>query len=157
MSRRRRATKRKIPPDPVFNSLVLAKFINRVMLQGKKSIAIKIVYGALEQFAKKVNAEDPIIAFDQAMDNAMPTLEVKSRRIGGATYQVPIEISPERRATMAMKWIITNARNKVGRGMIEGLSIELSDCFNNQGTTIKKKDDTHRMAEANKAFAHYKW
>jgi len=157
MSRRRRAIKRKIPPDPVFNSLVLAKFINRVMLKGKKSIAIKIVYGALEQFAKKVNAEDPIIAFDQAMDNAMPSLEVKSRRIGGATYQVPIEISPERRAAMAMKWIITNARQKVGRNMLEGLAIELADCYNNQGTTIKKKDDTHRMAEANKAFAHYKW
>jgi len=127
------------------------------MLKGKKSIAIKIVYGALEQFAKKVNAEDPIIAFDQAMDNAMPSLEVKSRRIGGATYQVPIEISPERRAAMAMKWIITNARQKVGRNMLEGLAIELADCYNNQGTTIKKKDDTHRMAEANKAFAHYKW
>lgn len=157
MSRRRQATKRKISPDPIYNSVGLSKFINRVMLHGKKSVAKKIVYEAIEQFAKKVNSEDPITAFDQAMENAMPTLEVKSRRIGGATYQVPIEIAPERRAAMAMKWIIMSARQKVGRNMIEGLSMELSDCFNNQGSTIKKKDDTHRMAEANKAFAHYKW
>jgi len=157
MSRRRRATKRKIPPDSVYKSLVLAKFINRVMLDGKKSLAKSIVYGALEQFAKKVHAEDPLVAFDQAMDNAMPTLEVKSRRIGGATYQVPIEISPDRRAAMTMKWIILSARKKVGRSMVDALAMELSDCYNNQGTTIKKKDDTHRMAEANKAFAHYKW
>lgn len=157
MSRRRQATKRKIPPDPIYNSIVLSKFINRVMLNGKKSTAEKIVYEAMEKFAKKVNSEDPITAFDQAMENAMPTLEVKSRRIGGATYQVPIEIAPDRRAAMAMKWIIMSARQKVGRNMVEGLSMELSDCFNNQGSTIKKKDDTHRMAEANKAFAHYKW
>ena len=157
MSRRRRAVKRKPIPDQKYNSIVLSKFINRVMLDGKKSIAIKIVYGALDTFSKKVGAEDPIIAFDQAMENAMPTLEVKSRRIGGATYQVPIEIAPERRASMAMKWIIMNARQKAGRSMVDGLAMELADCFNNQGSTIKKKDDTHRMAEANKAFAHYKW
>ena len=157
MSRRRRATKRKPVPDPKYNSVLLSKFINRVMLHGKKSIATKIVYGALDQFTKKVNAEDTMSAFEQAMENAMPTLEVKSRRIGGATYQVPIEIPPERRQSMAMKWIITNSRQKVGRNMIDGLATELADCFNNQGTTIKKKDDTHRMAEANKAFAHYKW
>jgi len=124
---------------------------------GKKSLATKIVYGALEEFTKKVNSEDAMAAFDQAMENAMPTLEVKSRRIGGATYQVPIEIQPDRRQAMAMKWIISNARSKVGRNMIDGLAMELADCFNNQGSTIKKKDDTHRMAEANKAFAHYKW
>jgi len=157
MSRRRRATKRKTQPDPVYSSEVVTKFINRVMLDGKKSIARKIVYSALESFSKKVQAEDPIAAFDQAMENAMPTLEVKSRRIGGATYQVPIEIAPERRYSMAMKWIIMNARQKVGRNMIDGLAMELADCFNNQGSTIKKKDDTHRMAEANRAFAHYKW
>ncbi|QVL56022.1 MAG: 30S ribosomal protein S7 [Simkaniaceae bacterium] len=157
MSRRRRATKRKAIPDPKYNSTVLAKFINRVMMHGKKSIATKIVYNALEEFSKKVSAEDTLSAFDQAMENAMPTLEVKSRRIGGATYQVPIEIPPERRQAMAMKWIITSARQKAGRSMADGLAAELSDCFNNQGTTIKKKDDTHRMAEANKAFAHYKW
>ncbi|MCB1109527.1 MAG: 30S ribosomal protein S7 [Chlamydiia bacterium] len=157
MSRRRRAIKRKTTPDPKYKSVTLAKFINRVMLHGKKSIATKIVYGALEQFTQKVKAEDTMTAFEQAMDNAMPTLEVKSRRIGGATYQVPIEIPPERRQSMAMKWIIMNARQKVGRNMIDGLAMELADCFNNQGSTIKKKDDTHRMAEANKAFAHYKW
>ena len=157
MSRRRRATKRKTQPDPVYNSVTITKFINKIMLHGKKSLAQKIVYGALEQFAKKVDAEDPLVGFEQAMENAMPTLEVKSRRIGGATYQVPIEISPDRRASMAMKWIILNARQKVGRDMINGLAMELADCYNNQGSTIKKKDDTHRMAEANKAFAHYKW
>jgi len=127
------------------------------MLHGKKALATRIVYSALDEFAKKVKAEDPVIAFDQAMENAMPTLEVKSRRIGGATYQVPIEIPPERRASMAMKWIISNARAKPGRNMVDGLAMELADCFNNQGSTVKKKDDTHRMAEANKAFAHYKW
>ena len=157
MSRRRRATKRKAIPDPKYNSVVISKFINRVMLDGKKSLATKIVYGALEEFTRKVNSEDAMAAFDQAMENAMPTLEVKSRRIGGATYQVPIEIQPDRRQAMAMKWIISNARSKVGRNMIDGLAMELADCFNNQGSTIKKKDDTHRMAEANKAFAHYKW
>lgn len=157
MSRRRRATKRKIAPDSVYNSIVISKFINRVMLHGKKALAKKIVYDAIQQFSKKVNSENPMEAFDQAMENAMPTLEVKSRRIGGATYQVPVEIAPDRRSAMAMKWIIMNARQKVGRNMIEGLAMELSDCFNNQGSTIKKKDDTHRMAEANKAFAHYKW
>ena len=157
MSRRRRATKRKINPDTKYQSVTLAKFINRVMVDGKKSLATKIVYGALEEFSKKIKAEDTMQAFEQAMENAMPTLEVKSRRIGGATYQVPIEIPPDRRLSMAMKWIIMNARQKVGRNMTEGLAIELSDCFNNQGSTIKKKDDTHRMAEANKAFAHYKW
>lgn len=157
MSRRRRATKRKIQSDPIYNSQVIAKFINRVMLSGKKSLARRIVYSALETFAKKVKAEDPLTAFDQAMENAMPTLEVKSRRIGGATYQVPVEIASNRRQSMAMKWIILNAKQKVGRNMVDGLAAELSDCFNNQGATIKKKDDTHRMAEANKAFAHYKW
>ena len=157
MSRRRRATKRQVLPDPVYNSITISKLINRVMLDGKKSLAKKIVYGALEEFAKKIHVDDPLVAFDQAMENAMPTLEVKSRRIGGATYQVPIEIPQDRRAAMAMKWIILNARGKVGRNMIESLSLELVDCYNNQGTTIKKKDDTHRMAEANKAFAHYKW
>jgi len=157
MSRRRQAIKRKTLPDPKYNSTVLTSFINRVMMHGKKTLAVKIVYGALEEFTKKVNAESPITAFEQAMENAMPTLEVKSRRIGGATYQVPIEIPPNRRQSMAMKWIITNARKKVGRNMINSLAAELADCFNNQGTTIKKKDDTHRMAEANKAYAHYKW
>lgn len=157
MSRRRRPESRQIEPDPLYGSKTLAKFINRVMLDGKKSVARGIVYGALQDFAKKVGSENPLEAFEQALDNAMPQLEVKSRRIGGATYQVPIEIHPNRRVAMAMKWIIGFARNKVGKTMPEGLAAELADCYNNQGLTIKKKDDTHRMAEANKAFAHYKW
>ena len=157
MSRRRRAVKRETSPDPVFGSTVLAKFINRVMLSGKKSTARRIVYNALEKFSSRIKAENALEAFEQALENAKPSLEVKSRRIGGATYQVPIEIPPNRRTAMAMGWIITNARNKTGRSMEEGLASELADCFNNQGTTIKKKEDTHRMADANKAFAHYKW
>src|SRR3990167_7283111 len=117
MSRRHRAEKRQIEPDPVFNSITIEKFINKVMQDGKKSIARRIVYDSLQAFAKKINAKDPLEAFEQAMENAMPTLEVKSRRIGGATYQVPMEIAPERRASMAMKWIILNARQKSGRNM----------------------------------------
>ncbi len=157
MSRRHRAPKRHAIPDEKFQSEVVAKFINRVMLDGKKSIATKLVYSAIDRFAKRINAEDSLQAFEQALENAKPHLEVKSRRIGGATYQVPIEIPAERRTAMAMKWIITHARAKAGRSMQEGLSLELADCYSNQGATIKKKDDTHRMAEANKAFAHYKW
>lgn len=157
MSRRRRAEKRKIAPDPVFGSELLAKFINKVMERGKKSVARRLVYQALDKFSKKVKVEDPLEAFEQALENAKPSLEVKSRRIGGATYQVPIEIPANRRTSMAMGWIINHSRAKAGRSMEEGLAGELADCFNNQGTTIKKKDDTHRMAEANKAFAHYKW
>jgi len=157
MSRRRRATKREIDPDPVYHNIVLAKFINKIMLSGKKSIARKIVYNALDKLAKRVKAENPLEAFEQALENAKPTLEVKSRRIGGATYQVPMEIPGDRRTAMAMQWIIRFAREKAGRSMEEGLAMELSDCFQNQGSTIKKKDDTHRMAEANRAFAHYKW
>lgn len=157
MSRRRRAVKREIAPDPVYGSTVVAKFINKVMERGKKSTARRIVYNALEKFSSKIKAENPLEAFEQALENAKPSLEVKSRRIGGATYQVPIEIPANRRTSMAMGWIITHSRAKAGRSMEEGLSSELADCFNNQGTTIKKKDDTHRMAEANRAFAHYKW
>ena len=157
MSRRHRATKRKIDPDPVYKSYVLAKFINCLMLDGKKSVARRIVYNALEKFSEKVKAENCLEAFEQALENAKPSLEVKSRRIGGATYQVPIEISMDRRSSMAMRWIIKNSRLKAGRSTEEGLTIELADCYQNQGATIKKKDDTHRMAEANRAFAHYKW
>jgi small subunit ribosomal protein S7 len=157
MSRRHRAEKRKISPDKIFNSLVLQKFINIVMIDGKKSTARTIVYSALEKFSKKVNIENQLEAFEQALENAKPSLEVKSRRIGGATYQVPIEIAPERRTALAMRWIINFSRSKAGKAMADSLVIELYDCFNNQGATIKKKEDMHRMAEANKAFAHYKW
>jgi small subunit ribosomal protein S7 len=157
MSRRRRAEKRVIDPDPIYQSLTVAKFINKLMYGGKKSVARTIVYSSIEQFAEKIKAENPLAAFEQALENAKPSLEVKSRRIGGATYQVPVEIPPDRRMAMAMQWIIAFSRSKPGRSMIEGLSTELVDCYNNQGATIKKKDETHRMAEANKAFAHYKW
>jgi small subunit ribosomal protein S7 len=157
MSRRRRAIKRQIDPDPIYNSYVLAKFVNKLMIDGKKSTARRIIYNALDKFAKKIKAEDPLAAFEQALENAKPTLEVKSRRIGGATYQVPVEIPADRRTSMAMKWIIQYAQEKVGRSMEDGLAQELADCFNNTGASIKKKDDVHKMAEANKAFAHYKW
>ncbi len=157
MSRRHRAEKRQVASDPIYGSQVIAKFINKVMYDGKKSTARGIVYNALEKFAKRVKAENPVEAFEQALENAKPSLEVKSRRIGGATYQVPIEIPPNRRTSMAFSWIINHSRSKSGRSMEDGLAAELADCFNNQGSTIKKKDDTHRMAEANRAFAHYKW
>jgi small subunit ribosomal protein S7 len=157
MSRRRRAEKRAIDPDPIYGNLTLAKFINKLMLDGKKAVARRIVYDALVEFAKKIGKEDPMEAFEEALENAKPTLEVKSRRIGGATYQVPVEIPADRRTSIAMKWIILHARAKPGRAMDQALVMELVDCFNNQGSTIKKKEDMHRMAEANKAFAHYKW
>ncbi len=157
MSRRRRQEQRAIAPDPLYKSKVLAKFINKVMEDGKKSCARRIVYNALSKFSSRVKLESPLEAFEQALENAKPSLEVKSRRIGGATYQVPVEIPASRQMSLAMRWIIANSRAKPGKSMEEALALELADCFNNQGTTIKKKDDTHRMAEANKAFAHYKW
>lgn len=157
MSRRHSAEKREIEPDPVYGSRLIEKFINKVMISGKKSTARRIVYNAIEKFAKRIKSETPLESFERALDNAMPSLEVKSRRIGGATYQVPVEISPNRRLSMAIRWIINYSRAKPGRSMEEGLASELADCFNNQGSTIKKKEDTHKMAEANKAFAHYKW
>ncbi len=157
MSRRHRAEKRKTPPDPIYRSQVLAKFINKVMIGGKKSTARRTVYRALEKFAKRVDEENPLEAFEKAIENAKPQLEVKSRRIGGATYQVPIEIAPARALSLAMRWMIGYSRAKPGKSMEDSLALELTDCYNGQGTTIKKKDDTHRMAEANKAFAHYRW
>ena len=157
MSRRHRAEKREIEPDPLYGSRLLAKFINKVMMSGKKSTSRRVVYNALDKFSKRVKAENPMEAFERALENAMPSLEVKSRRIGGATYQVPVEIPSNRRISMAMRWIINYSRAKAGRSMEDGLAGELADCFNNQGITIKKKEDTHKMAEANKAFAHYKW
>ena len=157
MARRHRAEKRVIAPDPRYKSITIARFINKLMQGGKKSVAQRIIYDSLTLFAKKVKEEDPVQAFERALDNAKPALEVKSRRIGGATYQVPIEVAPERQVSMAMRWIIAHSKKKPGRSMTDALCTELTDCYNNQGTTIKKKDDTHRMAEANKAFAHYKW
>ncbi len=157
MSRRRRVFKKRIDVDPVYGSTILSKFINKVMMHGKKATSRRIVYSALEKFAEKVKAENALDAFEQAIENSKPSLEVKTRRIGGANYQVPVEIPNDRRTAMAMQWIIANSRSKPGRSMEDALASELADCFNHQGATIKKKDDTHRMAEANKAFAHYKW
>ncbi len=127
------------------------------MVSGKRSVARRIVYNAIKKFSKKVKASNPLEAFEQAIENAKPTIEVKSRRIGGATYQVPVEIPTARQLSLAMRWIISHAERKPGKSMEDALALEFSDCFNNEGTTIKKKDDTHRMAEANRAFAHYKW
>ena len=157
MSRRRRATKRQAAPDPVYQSSLWPNSSINSWKTAKKPVARRIVYRALEKFAQRVKTDNPLEAFEQAIENAKPSLEVKTRRIGGANYQVPVEIPDDRRTSMAMGWIIIHSRSKPGRAMEEALASEFVDCFNNQGSTIKKKDDTHRMAEANKAFAHYKW
>lgn len=157
MARRRIAEKRTPIPDPQFNSVLLSKFINTVMISGKKSIAESIVYGALENLREKLPAEDPLTVFTTAVDNAKPLLQVKSRRVGGATYQVPVEIAPAQRTAIAFRWIIDFARKRGEKTMQDRLSSELMDCYTRQGTTIKKKEDTHRMAEANKAFAHFRF
>jgi small subunit ribosomal protein S7 len=150
------APKRQILPDPRFNSKVLARFINKVMLRGKKSTAEQITYSALEIVAEKTG-RDAMDVFSQALSNAMPLVEVRPRRVGGATYQVPMEVRPDRRQAMAMRWLIGFARSRAGRSMEEKLAAELMDAANNQGASIKKREDTHKMAEANKAFAHYRW
>jgi small subunit ribosomal protein S7 len=150
------APKRQILPDPRFNSKVLARFINKVMLKGKKSTAEQITYSALEIISEKTG-RDAMDVFSQALSNAMPLVEVRPRRVGGATYQVPMEVRPDRRQAMAMRWLIGFARSRAGRSMEEKLAAELMDAANNQGASIKKREDTHKMAEANKAFAHYRW
>jgi len=157
MPRRREVPKRPTVPDPRFGSTTLTKFINAVMICGKKSIAESIVYGALELLQQKLPNEDPIAAFNTAVDNAKPLLHVKSRRVGGATYQVPVEIAPAQRQAIAFRWIIEFSRKRGEKTMHERLAAELLDCFNRQGSTVKRKDDTHRMAEANKAFAHFRF
>lgn len=156
MPRKARATKREILPDPKYNDPLVAKFINKIMKNGKKSIAEKICYGAFEILHRKAN-DDPVKVFKKAIDNAKPVVAVKSRRVGGATYQVPTEIPADRRVALALTWIITFARSRGEKTMIERLAGELLDAFNNKGNTIKKRDDTHKMAEANKAFAHFRW
>ncbi|MFH1394981.1 MAG: 30S ribosomal protein S7 [Candidatus Omnitrophota bacterium] len=155
--RRHRAEKREPLPDPKFNSKVLGKFINMVMERGKKSVAEKIVYGAFDVISEKVKNKDPHEVFIQALDNTRPLLEVKSRRIGGATYQVPIEVKLERGQFIAMKWLRDFARQQKGRPMGVKLADELINAYKKEGAAIKKREDTHKMAEANKAFAHYKW
>jgi small subunit ribosomal protein S7 len=156
MSRRRRVQKREIIPDPKFGDAVVTKFMNAVMEQGKKSVAERIVYGALERMESKAKS-DPVQMFRQALENVMPAVEVRSRRVGGATYQVPVEVRAERRQALAIRWIITAARGRNENTMVERLSGELLDAANNRGTAVKKREDTHKMAEANRAFAHYRW
>jgi small subunit ribosomal protein S7 len=156
MSRRHSAEKREINPDPKFGDLVVTKFMNAVMYDGKKSVAETIVYGALDQVQTKTKQE-PVTVFHQALDNVAPHVEVRSRRVGGATYQVPVDVRPERRQALAIRWLIAAARNRNETTMVDRLSGELMDAANNRGTAVKKREDTHKMAEANRAFAHYRW
>ena len=156
MSRRHSAEKREINPDPKFGDLVVTKFMNAVMYDGKKSVAETIVYGALDQVQSRTRQE-PVAVFHQAIDNVAPHVEVRSRRVGGATYQVPVDVRPERRQALAIRWLITAARNRNESTMVERLSGELMDAANNRGTAVKKREDTHKMAEANRAVAHYRW
>ncbi len=156
MPRKGAVPKRQILPDPRFSSKVLSRFINKVMLAGKKSTAEKITYAALEMVGEKLG-RDPMDVFTQALGNAMPLVEVRPRRVGGATYQVPMEVRPDRRQAMAMRWLIQYARKRAGHSMEEKLASEIMDAANNIGNSVKKREDTHKMAEANKAFAHYRW
>ena len=156
MSRRHRADKREINPDPKFGDLVISKFMNNLMSAGKKSVAESIVYGALDRIQAKTKQE-PVTVFHQALDNVAPAIEVRSRRVGGATYQVPVEVRPERRQALAIRWLIQAARGRNENTMVDRLSGELLDAASNRGTAVKKREDTHRMAEANRAFSHYRW
>ncbi len=157
MSRRNRAAKREVLPDPMYNSTVVTKLVNQIMLDGKKGIAFGIVYSAFDIIKEKMG-EEPMTIFTQALENIKPVLETKSRRVGGATYQVPMEIRPERRQTLAIRWLVMFARKRGGeKEMDKKLASEILDAYNNAGGAIKKKDEMHRMAEANKAFAHFKW
>jgi small subunit ribosomal protein S7 len=156
MSRRHRAEKREINPDPKFGDLVVSKFMNNLMNAGKKSVAESIVYGALDRIQAKTKQE-PLTVFHQALDNVAPAIEVRSRRVGGATYQVPVEVRPERRQALAIRWLIQAARGRNENTMVDRLSGELLDASNNRGTAVKKREDTHRMAEATRAFSHYRW
>ncbi len=159
MSRRTQAPKRQILPDPKFHSELLAKFMNMIMADGKKSVAERIIYGALTRISEKqTHAEEKALELlEQALENVKPMVEVKSRRVGGATYQVPIEVRPARRQTLAMRWVIDAARNRSEKSMAHRLAHELMDAADNRGTAVKRKEDTHRQAEANKAFSHYRW
>ena len=156
MPRRREVAKRVILPDPKYNDRMVAKFMNAIMLDGKKSVAEQIVYGAFDIIASRTS-EVPVDVFKRAMDNVRPMLEVKSRRVGGSTYQVPVEVRSDRRSALAIRWIMTYARARGEKTMQERLAGEFLDAANNRGASVKKKEDTHRMAEANKAFAHYRW
>jgi len=156
MSRRHKAERREVIPDAKYGSLVLSRFMNSVMRDGKKSVAEGIVYGALDSVESKAK-HNPVEVFIQALENVAPAVEVRSRRVGGATYQVPVEVRTERRQTLAIRWLISSARARNEKTMVERLSAELLDAANNRGNAVKKREDTHRMAEANRAFSHYRW
>ena len=156
MSRRHAAEKREVLPDAKFKDLVITKFMNSLMKDGKKSVAEGIVYGALDIIQSKGNG-DPVAVFHEAIENVKPTVEVRSRRVGGATYQVPVEVRPDRRQALAIRWIVDNCRRRSENTMVERLSGELLDASNNRGAAVKKREDTHKMADANKAFSHYRW
>ncbi|MCZ6554468.1 MAG: 30S ribosomal protein S7 [SAR324 cluster bacterium] len=157
MSRRRAAEPRKILPDPKYNDFVIAKFINTLMLSGKKSVARRILYNAMDVIAQREDSIPPLEVVKIAVENIRPTVEVKSRRVGGSTYQVPIEVRPERRQSLALRWLIQNAQSRGGKDMENKLAAELLDAYQKRGGAMRKKEDVHRMAEANRAFAHYRW
>ncbi len=156
MSRRHRAERREILPDPKFGNVTVTKFMNAIMYDGKKSVAESIVYGALDLIENKTR-QNPVTVFQQALDNVMPSLEVRSRRVGGATYQVPVEVRVDRRQALGIRWLINSARGRNEKTMTERLSAELLDASNSRGNAVKKREDTHKMAEANRAFSHYRW
>ncbi|HEY3280860.1 MAG TPA: 30S ribosomal protein S7 [Armatimonadota bacterium] len=156
MPRKGPAPKRELPLDPIYHDLMVTRFINRLFTRGKKSVAERIFYKAMETVGSR-SGKEPLEVFQQAIKNVMPVLEVKPRRVGGATYQVPVEVRPERRRALAIRWMINNSRKRPGRTMTERLASEILDASNGQGASVKRREDTHRMAEANKAFAHYRW
>ena len=157
MPRKKLIAKKSIGADPKYNSALVSKFTNCLMNDGKKSVARHLFYGALEIISEKMTGEEPLVVFEAAMENVRPKVEVKSRRVGGATYQVPVEVRPDRRNALAIRWIISYAKSRAGQTMSDKLAAELMDAYNNRGSAVKKREDTHKMAEANKAFAHYRW
>ncbi len=157
MSRRKSNFKRDIVPDPVYNDVLVAKFINKLLESGKKGIAQRIFYSALDELKEKVPGEEPISVFKKAVENVKPSLEVRSRRVGGATYQVPVDVRPSRRTALSLRWLVEYSRERGEKTMAQRLSAELADAYNNRGNAIKKREDVHRMADANKAFSHYNW
>ena len=156
MPRRKVVSKRPVPPDPKYSDVLITRCVNVIMRRGKKSLAQRVVYGALDAIRERTD-EDPLQVFKRAVDNVKPVLEVRSRRVGGSTYQIPVDVNPDRRIALSMRWIVGSARARGERGMMRRLAAELLDAYNNTGSAVKKKEDTHRMAEANKAFAHYRW
>lgn len=157
MSRRKGNYKREVAPDPIYNDVLLAKFVNKIMLDGKKSVAQALVYDSFEQVKEKVQGEEPLEVFKKAVENIKPQLEVRSRRVGGATYQVPVDVRPSRRVTLALRWLVSYSRQRGEKDMATRIAGELVDAYNSRGNAFKKKEDVHRMADANRAFSHYNW